>query len=314
MPPTQIYGTMTSTTSKETLASAITVGYRSFDLAERYETGKAVGEGFKAYLEIPGRKRSDLWVVSKLDGLPSEGYEAVKSRVVEMLKLANLEYFDVLLIHHPLRRGANLDSLDGEDLRDPNGQGWKFFAENIETAWGSMSRLVSDGLATEVGVSNFYEQHLKLLQSSIQAKGGSPVAWSQSYVDGAHHQKALVDHCQANSIQVMAYRPLAFSQVYQMIEPLAGVFPVGEQEQPESPQALTMEWLASRGISPVSSSADEGRMKANFEAGRRGEAANPAWASEMQKVFDKVAAELETIEMYGGVDECAGCFETMGAG
>ena len=48
------------------------------------------------------------------------------------------------------------------------------FVAHAAPAWGNMCRLVADGLAARVGVSNFYRQHLEHLLAVLPA--GAPAA------------------------------------------------------------------------------------------------------------------------------------------
>ncbi|KAK3287043.1 hypothetical protein CYMTET_5430 [Cymbomonas tetramitiformis] len=63
------------------VAAALEVGFRHFDLAERYKTQGHVGRA----LHTSGLPRKELWLTNKIDGLPSGDYSSVRARVEAML-------------------------------------------------------------------------------------------------------------------------------------------------------------------------------------------------------------------------------------
>lgn len=78
---------------------ALKAGYRHLDLAKVYSNQREVGEGIKrALAEIPGLKREDIFITSKLWN-SSHQPENVPAALDDTLEELGLDYLDVCL--HP---------------------------------------------------------------------------------------------------------------------------------------------------------------------------------------------------------------------
>lgn len=76
---------------------ALKVGYRHLDLAKVYANQKEVGEGIKkALAEVPGLKREDIFITSKLWN-SSHAPEDVAPALDDTLEELGLDYLDVCL-------------------------------------------------------------------------------------------------------------------------------------------------------------------------------------------------------------------------
>ncbi|MGP4039804.1 aldo/keto reductase [Gracilibacillus sp. D59] len=118
------------------IASAITNGYRLIDSAYNYENEGAVGEGIRR----AGVPREKLLVASKLPGRYHQYDEAVKA-IQESLFRANVDYFDLYLIHWP----------------NPK-------QDHYVEAWQALIDAQKWGLVRSIGVSNFLPEHLERLE------------------------------------------------------------------------------------------------------------------------------------------------------
>ena len=105
---------------------AIAAGFRHLDCAEMYQSTGPVGQALQEALStIP---RGELWVTSKLSGLPCGDYEAIKTRLKGHMAKLRVDYVDLLLCHWPGSAELDLDS-------DPEGMdratAWTYFQEHI---------------------------------------------------------------------------------------------------------------------------------------------------------------------------------------
>ncbi|WP_077324423.1 aldo/keto reductase [Virgibacillus siamensis] len=118
------------------ITSAIDHGYRLIDTAYNYENEGTVGTALKR-TTVP---REELRIASKLPGRYHTYEKAVKA-IQESLYRANLDYFDLYLIHWP------------NPIQDMYLEAWQALVDAKK--WG---------LIRSIGVSNFLPEHMERLQ------------------------------------------------------------------------------------------------------------------------------------------------------
>ncbi|GIO23504.1 aldo/keto reductase [Oceanobacillus sp. J11TS1] len=115
---------------------AITNGYRLLDTAYNYENEATVGEALRRSA-VP---REELFVTSKLPGRYHH-YEDAIVTIQESLFRANLDYYDLYLIHWP------------NPIQD-----------NYVEAWQALIDAQKFGYIRSIGVCNFLPEHLDRLE------------------------------------------------------------------------------------------------------------------------------------------------------
>ncbi|KQL52886.1 2,5-diketo-D-gluconic acid reductase [Heyndrickxia shackletonii] len=118
------------------IKSAIDLGYRLIDTAYNYENEGAVGEAIRRST-VP---RKDLLITSKLPGR-YHTYDKAVVTIQESLYRANLDYYDLYLIHWP------------------NPQ-----QDHYVEAWQALIDAKKWGLIRSIGVCNFLPEHLERLK------------------------------------------------------------------------------------------------------------------------------------------------------
>ncbi|GAA4074317.1 aldo/keto reductase [Amphibacillus indicireducens] len=118
------------------IKSAINNGYRLLDTAYNYENEGAVGKGIKE----SSVSRKDLFITSKLPGRAHQRDRAIQT-IQESLYRADLDYYDLYLIHWPNPK---------QDV----------YVE----AWQALLDAKKWGLIRSVGVCNFLPEHLERLK------------------------------------------------------------------------------------------------------------------------------------------------------
>lgn len=108
---------------------AIEAGYRSIDTATAYGNEEAVGKAIKR----SGVAREELFITTKL-WITDAGYEKAKKAFETSLKLLQLDYLDLYLIHQPFN--------------------------DYYGAWRAMEELYKEGRIRAIGVSNFMPDRL----------------------------------------------------------------------------------------------------------------------------------------------------------
>jgi len=118
------------------IQSAIDMGYRLLDSAYNYENEGTVGEAVRRS-SVP---RSELRITSKLPGRYQE-YDKAVTAIQESIYRANLDYYDLYLIHWP------------NPIQDKYVEAWQALIDAKK--WG---------LIRSIGVCNFLPEHIERLE------------------------------------------------------------------------------------------------------------------------------------------------------
>lgn len=186
------YGTWQTPTgdvAKNSVKSAIELGYRHIDTAFAYGNETDVGAGIK----VSGVKREDIFVTTK-HWITERGYEKTIKAVETSLNNLGIDYMDLYLIHWPC-----VEKVSPE---------WKQI--NAET-WRAFEKMYTDGKIRAIGVSNFQSKHLEALDEFASIK---PMVNQVEFHPG-YTQYDNVKYCQSKGILVQAWSPLGNGAVLQ---------------------------------------------------------------------------------------------------
>ncbi|HEX4362080.1 MAG TPA: aldo/keto reductase [Pseudonocardia sp.] len=121
--------------TKQAVLQAFDAGYRHIDSAQMYQNEEGVGQA----VADSGLSRDEIFVTTKLNN-GGHGYESAIAALDESLRKLGLDHVDLFLIHWPL---PHLDKY-------------------VDT-WKGFEKLLADGKARSIGVSNFEVSHLERL-------------------------------------------------------------------------------------------------------------------------------------------------------
>lgn len=115
------------------VAHALNAGLVHIDTAQMYQNEDSVGRGI-AQAGVP---HEALYITTKLDRVPAG--QTVKSTLQGSLSKLGVDYVDLFLVHMPN---------DHPDLKQ---------------TWKGMEEVKAEGLARNIGVSNFQPKHLDIV-------------------------------------------------------------------------------------------------------------------------------------------------------
>lgn len=172
---------------EEMVYESVKLGNRLIDTAKGYGNEKQIGLAIKRLLSENLIKRSELFIITKLD--PSQ-YDDPLSAIKIQLDDLCVEYVDLYLMHTP---NPQFDLETDTFKKIP-----------VHKVWPVLEEIVEKKLATNIGVSNFNVQSLIDLLCYCKIK---PVCNEIEYHPYLV-QKDLKNYCDKNGISIIAYNSL----------------------------------------------------------------------------------------------------------
>ncbi|KAH8659877.1 aldo/keto reductase [Xylariales sp. PMI_506] len=266
--PTLGYGTWQSSPGEVSVGvfEALKAGYRHLDLATIYENQKEVAQGLKKALkEIPGLKREDIFITSKLWNT-QHNPAIVEASLDKVLADLEIEYLDLYLIHWPVTfpEGKN----QGDDYfplvagkNEPDGD--VEIEEGIPLAdtWKAMTQLPKSKTRA-VGVSNFSVPHIKAV---IEATGVVPVVNQIERHPLLQQNDDLLPYLKENNIHLTAYSAFGNNSFGL---PLILENPIVKEVAAKlnaSPAQVLLAWSQVGGHSVIPKSVTPSRIQQNFQ-------------------------------------------------
>lgn len=209
------------------VVSALASGYRSIDTAAFYLNEAGVGEG----LRRSGIPREEVHVTTKVWG-DDHGYDEALAAFDRSLSSLGLEYVDLYLIHWPL------------PAKD----------RYVET-WRALERILRDGRAKSIGVSNFQPHHLERLFADTEIR---PVV-NQIELHPGFQNEAVREFNAEQGILTQAWSPLGRGRVFENAD-LRKI----AQKHSRSVAQIVVRWHVELGNVVIPKSVTPERMKENL--------------------------------------------------
>lgn len=213
----------------DAITSAIRNGYRLIDSAIRYDNEGAVGEAVRQ----SGIPREQLFLTSKLRAQYFD-YDDALEMIRESLYRANLDYWDLLLLHWP------------NPKQDKYVEAWRALIQAKENGW-----------VRSIGVSNFMPEHLDRL---IEETGETPVI---NQIE-LHPYFSQVEQRQADKergIITEAWSPLSRARTVTHDETIAEL----ARQKGKTVSQVILRWHVQLGVIPLPRSSSELHQKENLD-------------------------------------------------
>lgn len=220
----------------EQVKDAIDAGFNHIDTAEAYSTHEEVGNA----LANSKSRRQKLWVTDKYH--PNSWTMRKCSGPIESIRLAlktmDLEYFDLYMLHRPdiTKESAGID---------------------LEEAWMQMEQIFEQGLAKNIGVSNFPVSALEKIKSFCKYMPTVNQIEFNPYLQ--EQSPGILEYCQNNDIIVEAYSPL--SPLFRARPgPLDDILPGLVEKYKVTETQLLIRWAIQRGVIVLTTSSKKERL------------------------------------------------------
>jgi len=236
------------------VSTALDAGYRSIDTAAIYGNERGTGEA----LARSGVARDELFVTTKVWN-SDHGYDATLRAFDASLEELGLDHIDLYLIHWPL------------PLRD-----------NYVDTYKALEKLLADGRARAIGVSNFLPEHLtRLLAETSVVPAVNQIElhpWFQQAASRAFHAE--------HGIATEAWSPLGQGKGL-LDAPVVGQL---AEKHGRTPAQVVLRWHLTLGNVVIPKSVTPSRIKENIDV----------FGFELDAADMAAFAALDTGERLGG--------------
>lgn len=250
------FGTSLSdrTETRKAVKTAVEVGFRHLDAAERYrneaEVGRALHESFAAGTV----RREDLFVTTKLWN-NNHRPERVQPALQASLDRLGLDAVDLYLVHTPFAFKAG----DDQDPRQPHGAVIYDDGVTLRETWAAMEALVDEGLTAAIGLSDIDSDGAREIIDTARIKPAVVEVEAHPY----HPQWELHELCQAHGIILLAFASLGHALEPRLLDD-AVVVSIA-QRLAKTPAQVLLAWGIQRGSAVLTSSVRPVRIRENFD-------------------------------------------------
>eukprot|EP00092_Neocalanus_flemingeri_P005291 GFUD01005696.1.p1 GENE.GFUD01005696.1~~GFUD01005696.1.p1 ORF type:complete len:330 (+),score=98.51 GFUD01005696.1:66-992(+) len=262
---------------------AFQAGITSFDTAVIYGTEGGLGQGLSG-LACP---RSSLYITTKTPDWAWNKEEIVKE-VEKSLKLLQVTYLDLVLLHTPAPRKGSaflkkaLAQQEIDKLPDPQDAAAMEAARL--SAWQGLEACVEMGLVRDIGVSNFTVHHLTQLVNNQLIRIRPSV--NQVEFNPYQTDTETYNFCKKEGILLQAFGPLGNGREM-LADPV--LLAIGDKKKKTTAQ-VSLRWAWQLGVATVTKTEKIPRMKENIDI----------WDFELDKEeMEKISGLNKNIRIFG---------------
>ena len=250
------FGTSLSdrTKTRDAVKSAVKVGFRHLDAAERYRNEAEVGAALKELFDDGTVRRDELFVTTKLWN-NNHRPERVKSALQASLNRLGLDTVDLYLVHTPFAFRPG----DDQDPRDSDGAVIYDDGVTLEETWAAMEGLVDEGLTGAIGLSDIDVEGVKRIAKTARIKPAVVEVESHPY----HPQWELHQLRETDGIILLAFASLGHGLEPRLLDDPLIVSTA--QRLGKTPAQVLLAWGIQRGSAVLTGSVNPARISENFD-------------------------------------------------
>ncbi|CAF4162131.1 unnamed protein product, partial [Adineta steineri] len=246
------------------------------DCANSYYNQRSVAQGIQQSLI----DRSEVFILSKVGTTFPLGYNETINQTLDILQELQTTWIDLLLVHWPTMKHPG--ESDVPKSSDPACNTTNPLTYNEKdcrlSTWSAMLLLFELGIVRSIGVSNYNITHLQeMIDARVPLPSVNQVSFNPyNYRTG---RADLLEFCQNNHIQLVAYSPLGVPDVHRypvtyQNKTLTGMSPTLLQDPVISSIAkiynrteaqIILRWIHQLGVASNPRSMNETHMKENLD-------------------------------------------------
>jgi len=254
--------------------TALEVGFRHLDCAERYRNEDAVGEAIQEVFRMGVIKREDVFVATKLWNT-NHRPERVAPAFEASLRRLQVDYADCYLIHTSFAFQPG----DEQDPRDANGQVIYDPGVTLIETWHALERLVDDGRCRSIGLSDITLEKLRKIVAAARIKPAVIQVEAHPYLP----EWELLDFCRQHGIVLLAGAPLGHAVKPKITDD--PIITAIAQRVHKTPAQVALAWAVQRGTACLTTSTAPGHIQEDFDVDALPEDA-------MQEIRDSIATNV----------------------
>jgi diketogulonate reductase-like aldo/keto reductase len=240
--------------TQQATKTALEVGFRHLDCAERYRNEEAVGRAMQQVFKAGQIQREDVFVTTKLWN-SNHRPERVLPAFEASLRRLQVDTVDCYLIHTPFAFKPG----DEQDPRDEKGEVIYDKGVTLGETWQALERLVDDGRCRAIGLSDIGLDKLREIVAMARIKPAVVQVESHPYLP----EWELLEFCRQQGIVVLAFAALGHAMEPRITED--PIITAIARRVHKTPAQVILAWAVQRGTALLTTSTSRQHIEENFD-------------------------------------------------
>ena len=243
-----------ATETRNATRTALEVGFRHFDCAERYRNEEQVGAAIREAVQAGSVTRGDLFITTKLWNNNHRPERVQPAFEASLVRLQVVDYIDLYLMHTPFAFQPG----DIQDPMDPDGNVIYDEGVSLMDTWKAMEDLVDRGKCKAIGLSDVILDHVQEVFRSARIKPAVVQVESHPYLP----QTEILEFCNSNEVVMEAFAPLGHGIKPGVLQDPT-IIQVAQRVN-KTPAQVLLAWALQRGTAVLTTPKTPSRARENF--------------------------------------------------